>query len=225
MQRALSFLLVVAAFALVPAVVLAVPIPISGTGALGSFTGTFDYTATNDALGTVDISLTNTSPLLNGGFLTAFVFNVPTGADVTSSLFTSSDLDFGLLGATDFDDNVSGAPFGQFDVGASTGGSFEGGGNPNLGLGVGGAATFTFTLSGTGLAGLTAADFLNTLSVPPGSGQGLQDFVVRFRGFADGGSDKVPNNGDTPVPEPSTLLLLSLGLASILTPRFRSRGK
>jgi len=214
-----------AALCLAPSVVLAVPIPIFGTGALGSFTGTFDYTGSDESGGTVDISLTNTSPAGNGGFITAFVFNLPAGASLTSSVFSSSDGDFGQLGASTFSNNVNGAPFGRFDIGASTGSSFEGGGSPSPGIGVGGSATFTFILSGTGLGSLTAADFLGSVSVPPGAGAGVQGFVVRFRGFEDGGSDKVVGTGDTPVPEPGTAILLALGVASLLTSRFRSRTR
>ncbi len=225
MGKAFASAVIVVAGLLNPSVVRAVPIPISGTGSLGSFTGTFDYAPSDESSGIVNILLNNTSPALNGGFITAFVFNVPAGAGVTSSLLASSDGDFDLLGETDFSDNVNGAPFGQFDTGASTGNSFEGGGNPSVGIAVGGMATFSFTLSGTGLGSLTAADFLSTLSVPPGAGGGLEDFVVRFRGFDDGGSDKVSNAGDTPVPEPATALLLSLGFASLLTSRVRARRK
>jgi len=61
--------------------------------------------------------------------------------------------------------------------------------------------------------------------VPPGAGEGVQGFVVRFRGFPDSGSDKVPNGPGEPgpVPEPGTLSLLGLGLAS-LAARWRARA-
>ena len=230
MRRALSFIAVICVLVLVPAVIEAVPITISGTGNLGSFTGTFDFVPTDDTSGTVAISLTNTSPAANGGFITAFVFNIPAGADVTSAVVASSDGDFDdpgdLLGGPSFLDSVNGAPFGQFDIGGSTGGAFEGGGKPTVGIPAGGSATFTFSLTGTGLSSLTAASFLSALSAPPGAGGGIEDFVVRFRGFNNGGSDKVPNNGgdeDVPgdVPEPSTSLILTLGLALLSTFNFR----
>ena len=49
-----------------------------------------------------------------------------------------------------------------------------------LGIAQGGSATFSFALTGTGLGALTPQAFLSTLSVPPGAGEGVQAFVVRF---------------------------------------------
>jgi hypothetical protein len=220
MSKRLLLLAASAALMLAPSFAGAVPIAIGGTGTLGSFSGTFDYTAIDDTSGTVDITLNNDS--LTAGFITAFLYNIPGTADVTGATLTSSDGDFVLLGDDDsFDNGESGSPFGQFDIGATTGSSFEGGGNPALGIPQGGSATFTFTLTGTGLGSLTSADFLSTLSVPPGAGSGTEDFVVRFRGFPDNGSDKVPNG---PVPEPGTLSLIGLGIAS-LAARRRARAQ
>jgi len=210
---------------LAPSPAGAVPIPISGSNGLndlGSFTGTFDYTAINDSSGTINIALFNTSPAANGGSLTGFVFNIPLPGDVTAAPLTSSDADFDEIGGPAFDDSVNGAPFGNFDIGASTGNGFEGGGSPAFGIAAGSMGTFSFALTGTGLGGLTALDFLSTLSVPPGAGEGVQSFVVRFRGFEDEGSDKVPADFGTPIPEPGTVLLLSLGLASLSARRLRS---
>jgi hypothetical protein len=220
---------VLGALLLAPSPAGAVPIPIFGSGLLGSFTGTFDYTAIDDTSGTVSVSLTNTTPLGNGGFLTAFVFNLPFPGVVTAAPLTSSDTDFATIGGPppppgdDFADSVNGAPFGQFDIGASTGGGFEGGGMPSLGFGPGAVATFDFALTGTGLGSLTPLDFLSTLSVPPGAGQGLESFLVRFRGFEEDGSDKVVGELGNPIPEPGTALLLSLGLASLSARLLRAR--
>jgi len=226
MRKTLLLGTAVGALMLAPAIAGAVPIPIggsSGLSGLGAFSGTFDYTPTNDTLGTVDIFLSNDSA--TAGFLTAFLFNIPTAADVTSAALTvtgnPNSGNFSILGPSV--DGESGSPFGQFDIGASSGSSFEGSLAPSRGMANSGAtktATFTFVLTGTGLGALTAADFLGTLSVPPGAGSGVQDFVVRFRGFADEGSDKVPNGpGGPPVPEPGTMLLVGLGAASLVARR------
>jgi hypothetical protein len=212
MSKRFLVLAAIAALMLAPAIAGAVPIVIGGTGTLGTFSGTFDYTATDDTSGTVDIVLNNDS--LTAGFLTGFLFNIPEGATVTDATLTTSDGDFLVDGAPTFDNSASGAPNGDFDIGAALGGSYLGGGNPNLGIAQGGSATFSFALTGTGLGGLTSQDFLSTLS---SGGEPSEEFVVRFRGFPDGGSDKVPNDGV--VPEPGTLTLLGLGLASLAARR------
>ena len=231
MRRMLLLGTAIGALMLAPSIARAVPIPIGGStglNGLGAFSGTFDYTATNDTLGTVDIFLSNDS--LTAGFLTAFLFNIPTGADVTSASLTvtgnPNGANFTLLGPSNTLEN--GAPFGLFDIGATTGTSFEGGGTPSDGMlntGLTKTATFSFALTGSGLAALTAADFLSTLSDDTThGGAGAQDFVVRFRGFdvAEGqpDSDKVPNSGGgSPVPEPGTLMLVGLGVASLAARR------
>src|SRR5262245_65836718 len=113
---------------------------------------------------------------------------------MTGVTMDSSNANYGLLGSAPFHNGAKGSPFGHFDFGAGTGGSFEGGGNPSKGLAVGHSATFTFALTGTGLDGLTAASFFSSHSVPPGQGEGPEAFVARFRGFSPEGSDKVPGH-------------------------------
>ncbi|MEW4451088.1 PEP-CTERM sorting domain-containing protein, partial [Bremerella sp. JC817] len=79
-------------------------------------------------------------------------------------------------------------------------------------------------LTGSGFDGLTASSFLETLSVPPGSGEGLRGFVTRFQSIPLGaGSDKVPAlfelPGDAvnvvPIPEPASVLSMAMGLAGV----------
>jgi hypothetical protein len=209
---------------LAPAAVRAVPIPISGTDALGAFTGTFEYTPVDATSGIVEILLNNTSPPDNGGFLTALAFNIPDGATVTGATVDSSINTFEVvLGGPGFSNSVNASPYGHFDIGAGVGSPWEGGGPPANGIPVSSFATFTFNLTGTGLGSLTTANFLSTLSDVGTSGQTPEEFITRFRGFEDGGSDKVPNGPGTPVPGPGTLALVGLGLASLSARRLASR--
>jgi hypothetical protein len=220
-----------AAVMLAPAGADAVPFVISGSNGLeglGSFTGTFNYTPIDATHGTIDISLTNTSPAANGGFITAFVFNIPslppfmvdvTGATLTLPVDNGLDV---VLGAPAFLDSESANPFGDFDIGAGLDDDWEGGGGPGEGIPVGATGHWQFNLEGTNLGNpLDSAAFLSTLSVDAG-GPGEQTFVVRFKGFDDGGSDKVPVDTSAPVPEPGTLALVGLGLASLSARRIAS---
>lgn len=49
---------------------------ISGTGSLGSFTGSLSYSSSSAGAATLDVTLTNTSAF---GFLTGFALNNPGG--------------------------------------------------------------------------------------------------------------------------------------------------
>jgi hypothetical protein len=63
-----------------------------------------------------------------------------------------------------------------------------------------------FTVSAADAASLTAIDFIN--------GPYAYDFIVRFRGFNGGGSDKVPALV-TVIPGPSALCAIALGLVLV----------
>lgn len=199
---------------------------ISGTGSLGSYSGTFVYQSTNDTDATLRITLTNTSPAANGGYLTAFVFNNPHDR-ITGVTYSTTDSDFDLLGGPNFDNSINAAPYGRFDLGAGLGGQFLGGGSPHGGIAVGVSETFTFTLTGSGLNTLNEHSFFDTLSVPPGNGRGhseghAQAFVARFKGFNDEGSDKVPGSYHEG-PEPGAFVLAAIGIAGLVVYRWRRR--
>jgi hypothetical protein len=199
--------------------------PIAGNGSLGDFTGDFSYNAVTH---TVSVTLTNAPTTAAGGVLTGFAFSLPgqPGA-VTSVVYTPPGMgpgsSFTLLGGASFNNSVNVNPYGLADLGAALGGNWQGGGPSAGGLAIGDSATWTFKLVGDNaiLDTLTAASIYNTLST--GGGEGARGFLVRFRSFDNGGSDKVPGgqfgNPDPPtdpdgdpdvVPEPATMVTLGL---------------
>jgi hypothetical protein len=211
-------------------------IPIAGIetaseSGLGDFTGTFVYTpGAGGTTGIIDLTLTNTSPAANGGFLTAFAFNNPNDLITGVTLSVAPASMDSLLGGPTFQNTINAQPYGDFDIGVandSNNPSWQGGGNPDDGIPVGSTFTFQFSLTGTGLDALTEASFQAERSDDYNGSHG--DFaplvdgiqgpwnVARFRGFEDGGSDKVPGAGlgepvPTAVPEPHTILLMAVGL-------------
>ncbi|MDX2270051.1 MAG: PEP-CTERM sorting domain-containing protein [Bryobacter sp.] len=202
----------------------------SGTSIEGiaSFTGSLTYTATNATTATLVVNLTNTSPLDNGGYLTSFAFNNPSNYITGVTMSTTTGLD-NLLGKASkkqldkgkksWQNLVDAQPFGSFDIGASVGSCWHSCGGPTDGIYAGNSGTWTFNLTGTNLNTLTEQSFVNTTSYSKGYGN--QFMVVRFRGFLDGGSDKVPTVV-TVVPEPSEYaLVLSAGVGALLFARRR----
>jgi hypothetical protein len=110
--------------------------------------------------------------------------------------------------------NVSASPFPNFDFGAAVGGNWLGGGSPNSGIAAGASGALSFNVSGDDslLASLTDASFFDTTN-----GYG---FAARFRGFEDGGSDKVP--GEllvAPLPQTLGLAAASIGGLAFLRRR------
>jgi hypothetical protein len=171
---------------------------------LGSYNGTMTWSYAGGSSGTLSVTLNNTSNAANGGFLTGFGFNAaPTtlGGALTTGLPEWSYLE-----------NEPASPYENFDFGAATEGSFLGGGQPAFGVAAGASFTFVFTFSGDAgvLAGLDANSFFDD-SAPAGYG-----FIARFRGFDNGGSDKViaclePNA----VPVPMPVALAAAGLLGV----------
>ena len=211
------FTIITAMFCLLGAGTLSIAAPIQGDGPLGDFHGDFSYNAISATKASVEIKLTNTSPLTNGGYLTAFAFNLPSGYVTGISLF-SSDSDFGLIGGPDFNDDVKGVPFGYYDIGASVTDQFLGGGKPSPGIPAGATATFTFSLFGENLDALDLDSFFNEKSAGASPGQGSQFFLARFRGFDDGGSNKATGQV---VPVPGAVWLLGSGLIGLVGIRRR----
>lgn len=193
---------------------------IFGDGPLGHYTGNFTYSAVDASNATLTMALTNTSPAANGGFLDAFVFNNP-GNFINGVSLPASETVFSVMGGPNYNDNaVKGVPYGYFDIGASTNGDFEGGGSPSGGIIPGATKTFIFTLTGSSLTTIDENRFISELSTGRGAGEGYQPFVVRFRGFNNGESDKVPGNL---IPEPASLLLFGIGMLGFNLVRKRRR--
>lgn len=173
--------------------------PSASTDGLGAYSGTASFDVTGATTGVLTVMLTNVSPPANGGKITGVVFNLASADANAAAVLTGATHPFLNTGAE------SASPFGVFEAGAALGGSWLGGGSPNAGISVGMTGTFTFSVSATDAAELSAGDFLS---------DGL---VVRFRGFANGGSDKVPA-----VPAPAAGVMLGLLAAGVAVRRRRT---
>lgn len=164
-----------------------------GLEGLGSFSGSMEWSYLGDNAGTLEITLTNTSPIDNGGYLTGFAFRAVYNESLKIGYASDHE---------DWEEIVDAAcnPFGVFDHGAAVGGNWLGGGQPLAGIAVGETWEFLFDVRGDAslLASLIAHDFFDE-----SYGWG---FVARFRGFEDDGSDKVTAS----LPAPGAVGVLGL---------------
>lgn len=168
-----------------------------------NYSGTLSYDYVSGSMGELTITITNDTAPSIGGRLTAIVFRFDTVDGSASTLLTSSTVS-GMTNTS----TVNGAPFGTFMGGAGTGGQFEGGGSPSNGLAIGATATFVWTITASDAASLTDLSFIDAANQP--------SVVARFRGLADGSSDKVPGQF---VPAPASLALV--GFAGLVASRRR----
>lgn len=197
----------------------------------GLFTGSVKYDWTSSTSATLTISLKNVSPTSNGGYITAAAFNDPAGAggvNFSTVTLQSGPANFTLIGSAkdgaSFANQLSGSPYGNFDLAASNSSSVLGGGTPTTGIGVNQTGTFVFNITGTGLDLFSAQSFLSTYST-----DGKSALLVRFRGFNNGLSDKdvvgmtpTPPGGNA-VPAPPAVVLAGMGFGCLLVGRLRTR--
>jgi hypothetical protein len=199
----------------------------------GEFTGKFEVDNVSTTSAVIRVTLTNTSAAAGGGYITGFAFNNPDNL-ITGAVLTATPTNynsFQLLGPDTYNNTVDASPFGKFDIGAAVGGDWTGGGSPTTGILAGNTATFEFTLTGTGLDTITALDILSELSKMQGNKTG-EEFIVRFKGFNNGNSDKVgavvthggnppppPPPPSNPVPAPAGLILGLIGIGGCLLGR------
>lgn len=159
----------------------------SNTSSYGGFEGTLTFNDLGGGFARVVIMLENTSSF--DGWLTALAFDAAAG---TSGFSFDAGASSGLGAAwSDLTGPINTAPFGSRASGASTSSGWEGGGDPHHGLAAGATATWVFNGS-VASSSVSAADFLS-----PNGGNNL---VVRFRGFSNGASDKLPGQEIPAVP-------------------------
>ena len=183
-------------------------VPITSNSALsaagqGTFVGTLDYTFLGGTAGKLDVTLTNTTPVGIGGYITAFMFRPPPALGTFTSVLTASN--FPLL--TNIPAGANGSPFpGSWIGGAGLNNAWLAGGAPANGIGIGQTGIFSFSITGANASMLSSDSF-----VSGGSVSDPYAFVVRLRGMngpdAVSDSDKVPANQ---LPAPGAVALLAL---------------
>jgi len=194
---------------------------------IGFATGTITYrvglNANEDhdhSFASLVISLTNTSPGSNGGFITGFAFringeasanffNAPTGWQAATAGFM---LDLSPFSGA-FDDEDA------FEAGAELPGSSM----PQSGIGVDDTLEFRWDMTGADRLSLTAMDFILGDTLPAADGFTDEDeiqFVLRFKGFIndDPGSDK---SQAVIIPLPAALPMGLVGLLGMVVMRRR----
>jgi hypothetical protein len=196
----------------------------NSTEQLGAFEANFTWTGS-----ALEMAITNTSDAANSGALTGFLMNLPDGLSFNTAL-TDSKLFPLLPHSGPFD----GSPYGMFDYGFAIGGHFLGGGPPYNGLGVGETGNFVFS-DWTGLPiefdTMTSEEIEHFLLDNTSTSKlGDANLLARFRGFNDGGSDKVPGIFDDipppppppppppaiEIPTPGTLVFMLTGLLGLV---------
>lgn len=164
------------------------------TEGIGAFYGYLWYLPASETEAELWVVLTNASNREDGGYITGFVLNNPGNRITSVAAGEEFPEAFNILGAANPFDGIKASPFGRFDFGACLGKSFLGGGNPTAGIPAEDGAdtmTFRFLLTGTGLDQLYDSDFAMALSTPQGKDLSQSFLVVRFKGFDNGGSDKL----------------------------------
>ena len=177
----------------------------SGPSYGAGFQGTVQWSYTSGSTATVTLSLTNTSSVTSN--LAAFVMGRADSSMTFSQV--SAPTNFAQITGND----LKATPFGNFDWGSSSTGSFNGGGN-TMGLAQGQSGTWVFSVSGTSAA-------LASVSTPAVfNGVNDWDFVVHIKGMTSGSStvsEKLTSTFAVPAPGVAALL----GLAGLATRRRR----
>jgi len=123
------------------------------TEGLAAFTGSMEYVYLGANVGTLTVSLTNTTDASIGGYLTAFMFRAPGEYGSLTSVLTSST----YAGMTDIPAGSNGSPFpGSWIGGAGIGGTWLGSGSPNPGVAVGDTGQWVFSITGAMASSLSA---------------------------------------------------------------------
>jgi MYXO-CTERM domain-containing protein len=177
----------------------------SGASYGAGFQGTVQWSYTSGSAATVTLSLTNTSSVTSN--LVAFVMGRADSSMTFSQV--SAPTNFAQIKGKD----LKATPFGDFDWGSASTGSFNGSGN-TMGLAKGQSGTWVFSVSGTSaaLAGVSTPAVFN--------GVNDWDFVVHIKGMTSGTttvSEKLTSTFGVPAPGVAALL----GLAALATRRRR----